>query len=38
MLDVYKNKLALLLKIDEASSRYDPYETEYINLLIDLLS
>ena len=31
MLDVYKNKLALRLKI------YDPYETEYINLLIDLL-
>ena len=38
MLDVYKYKLALLLKIDEASSCYDPYETEYVNLLIDLLS
>ena len=38
MLDVYKNELALRLKIYEASSGYDPYETEYINLLIDLLS
>ena len=38
MLDVYKNELALRLKIYEASSCYDPYETEYINLLIDLLS
>ena len=38
MLDVYKNELALRLKIYEASSCYDPYETEYTNLLIDLLS
>ena len=38
MLDVYKNELALRLKIYEASSCYDPYETDYINLLIDLLS
>ena len=36
MLDVYKNELALRLKIYEAS--YDPFETEYINLLIGLLS
>ena len=38
MLDVYKNELALRLKIYEASSCYDRHETEYINLLIDLLS
>ena len=38
MLEVYKNELALCLKIYEASSCYDPYETEYMNLLIDLLS
>ena len=37
-LDVYKNELALCLKIYEASSCYDPFETEYINLLIGLLS
>ena len=37
-LDVYKNELALRLKIYEASSCYDPFETEYINLLIGLLS
>ena len=38
MLDVYKNEFALRLKIYEASSFYDPYETEYLNLLVDLLS
>ena len=37
-LDLYKNELALRLKIYEASSCYDPFETEYINLLIGLLS
>ena len=29
-----KDELPLRLKTDEASSCYDPYETEYINLLI----
>ena len=38
MLDVYKNELALRLKIYEACSCYNPYENEYINLLIDRLS
>ena len=38
MLEVYKNELALRLKFYEASSCYDLYATEYINLLIDLLS
>ena len=37
-LDVYKNELALRLKIYEATSCYDPFETGYINLLIGLLS
>ena len=35
--DIYKNELELRLKIYEASHCYDPYEIEYINLLIDLL-
>ena len=38
MLDVYNNEIALRLKIYEVSSCYNPYETEYINLLTDLLS
>ena len=38
MLDVYKNELALHLKICGASFCYDPHETEYTNILIDLLS
>ena len=38
MLDVYKNELALRLKIYEACSCYNLYENEYINLLIDRLS
>ena len=38
MLDVYTNELALRLKIYETCSCYNPYEIEYINLLIDRLS
>ena len=36
--DVYKNELTLRLIIYGVSSCNDPYETKYINLLIDLLS
>ena len=35
---IYKNELDLRHKIYEASHCYDPYEIEYIKLLIDLLS
>ena len=38
MLHVYKNELALRVLKFMRHPRYDPYETEYINLLIDLLS
>ena len=38
MLNVCKNELALRLKIYEACSCYNPYEIEYVNLLIDHVS
>ena len=38
MLDAYKNELVLRLKINEACSYCNPYEIEYISLLIDQLS